>query len=287
MYARTEKEIGRGANIWSLSVQSQTTLLGGPLTNLASSRRRVVGRVAPAAPAMARIGPRASDELASPPALAPPKLRISMLAVASGPNLPFPSTRTAVLRLVYAPLILLDRHTAHGRDKFSFNEIPRDHVYDPEAALTALARLPRGEPLRLRVPRIATSTTSDDTGSATHTDATRRKAIEHAYHRVVAMRRAFDACAKRPHPDGRTAEELRRLAVLPEEVEVPIATSKASRADDLAALARQASACAMMARNGSQRLMQRLSFSEFILCCDEFDKGQVTEVSPGLSSHDE
>lgn len=71
--------------------------------------------------------------------------------------------------------------------------------------------------------------------------------------------------------------------MLPEGVEVPIATSKASRADDLAALARQASACAMMARNGSQRL----SFSEFILCCDEFDKGQVTEVSPGLSSHDE
>ena len=123
MYARTE--IGRGANIWSLSVQSQTTLLGGPLTNLASSRRRVVGRVAPAAPAMARIGPRASDELASPPALAPPKLRISMLAVGTKFAV---SSLLLVLRLVYAPLILLDRLLTGRRDKFIQRDPTRPRV---------------------------------------------------------------------------------------------------------------------------------------------------------------
>ena len=47
-----------------------------------------------------------------------------MLAVASGSNLPFPSTRTAVLRLVYAPFS--SKTTAAKKAKEAMDQQPDD-----------------------------------------------------------------------------------------------------------------------------------------------------------------
>ena len=95
-----------------------------------------------------------------------------------------------LLRPLYALVIMADR-LGTGCLNGCCGAIPssgrfRDHVMDPEAALTALARLPLGEPLVLRRKK------SDSVEGSSS-----REALEGAYCRVMAWKRAFEWCAGR------------------------------------------------------------------------------------------
>ena len=144
-----------------------------------------------------------------------------------------------VLRMLYAPIILFDR-VATGLANSSFwsrlccgcmqgppdgISPPVDHVVDPEPALNMLSQLPRGTPVCSKVPwprmdagnadgasRLPLSGRGCPLPAASPADGARRIAIEEAFSRVVALRRAFDALDASSNDDLLSMTEVGTLS---------------------------------------------------------------------------
>ena len=150
----------------------------------------------------------------------------------------FASFLLCVLRVVYAPLIFFDR-LATGLANSSFwsrlccgcmhgppDAVPKpiDHVVDPEPALNALSQGARGTPVcgphwpridagnRDGVSRLPLAGPGCPLPSARPASGARRAAIEEAFARVVALRRAFDALDASSNDDLLSMTEVETLS---------------------------------------------------------------------------
>ena len=195
-----------------------------------------------------------------------------------------------LLRPLYALIIMLDRFGT-GFLNSCWAEVPRDHVVDPEAALTALARLPLGEPLALRRQKMLSPTREAATaevtaagGSAAAGEASKREVLGRAYARAAALRRAFEWCGGRAEA-GVTGPETARhttpRVVLGEEAlgrltELPAELAKLCElpSERVAALAAELTYRLRRHRaDGAPGKTRHLSYSQFVVCVAEVDRG--------------
>jgi hypothetical protein len=186
------------------------------------------------------------------------------------------SIALVLLRLLYAPVILVDRIAtgcancaARCMGRPEQRTRPVDHVLDPEPALTAIAMSARGDTL-CGPPRVRVDGGHADGasrlplhGPAAAAQGERRLVIEEAFRRTVALRHAFDALDVGSNDDALSASELATLKTpLCTHGDQP--TAFPFEADRLPALAN------FIGRYLRARGKTHLHFTEFVLLCRDF-----------------
>ena len=190
-----------------------------------------------------------------------------------------------VLRLLYAPIICLDRFatgfanccTPAGAGTATYDGAakPVDHVLDPEPALTAISQAARGKPMCSTDYVRADGGHADGAsrlplhGPVAAAEGARRAQIETAFTRVVALRRAFDALDAPSNDDLLSVAEVATLRQAT--ADGPSASSGGGdasspifAADRMPALARLIDA--YMTQKGKAHV----AFAEFVLLCRHF-----------------
>ena len=183
-----------------------------------------------------------------------------------------------VARVVYAPIIAFDR-VATGvvncvcTPKRGERHRPLDHVVDPEPALTRIGQVPRGREPLCGTPLVRCDAGHADGasrwplhGAVESAEGERRAAIEAAFTRVVALRRAFDALDAGTNDDALSLSEVATLepAWRPGVVgEPPAPADMPFSADRRPALAEE------IGRYMSKHRKSHLQFAEFVLLSRE------------------
>ena len=192
-------------------------------------------------------------------------------------------------RLVYAPIILFDR-VATGIANWracgcsqhpETRQRPLDHVLDPESLLTRVAQAPRGHgalcgpalSARIDGGHADGSSRLPLHGPSRAADGERRAAIEAAFTRVVALRRAFDALDASSNDDALSPSELSTLDA-PASHDVSAyapSAAAASAAESLSSMPfstdRLPALSEMIGRYMRRRGKRHISFAEFVLLC--------------------
>ena len=223
----------------------------------------------------------------------------------------FTAAALAILRIVYAPLIFFDRCATGLVNSSTWarlcwccpmqtteGQIPRpiDHIIDPEPALIRIAHAARGTP-PCSAPRARQDAGHADGrsrlplhGPKSSAEGARRVAIEEAFTKVIALRRAFDALDAQSNDDFLSLGEIATLSEAGELREYPAVPSPARASGGSSGGGRgcvpaspslmpvvEADRLPLLAKTIERYLRrkgkQHLAFAEFVLLCRDLDVG--------------